>query len=76
MRSRSSMPMFCEPAKLTREMCGSSTEIIMHLLPEDDPTRRCPDITCATKLLGWMPTVPPAVGLERTIADFRSRDDE
>jgi len=65
-----------EMARMIREMCGSTAEIVMHPLPEDDPTRRCPDITRATGLLGWTPTVPLAVGLERTIADFRSREDD
>lgn len=65
-----------EMAQKIRAMCGSSTEIVMHPLPEDDPTRRCPDISRAIKLLGWTPTIALNVGLERTIADFRSRDDE
>lgn len=65
-----------ELARMTRAMCGGTTEIVMHPLPQDDPTRRCPDITRATQLLGWTPKVPLAIGLERTIADFRSRDDE
>ncbi len=63
-----------EMASLIREMCGSSTEIVLHPLPEDDPTRRCPDITRARALLGWSPSITLATGLARTIADFRSRD--
>lgn len=41
-------------------------------LPQDDPTRRQPDITRAKATLGWEPHVPLAEGLERTIAFFRS----
>ena len=64
-----------ELARTIRDMCGALTEIVMHPLPEDDPTRRCPDIARANRLLGWSPEVPLAVGLERTIADFRRRQD-
>ncbi len=42
-------------------------------LPADDPQRRRPDITRATSLLGWRPTILLQEGLELTIADFRAR---
>ena len=35
-------------------------------LPQDDPTRRRPDLTRARKLLGWEPRVSLREGLERT----------
>ena len=41
-------------------------------LPQDDPTRRQPDITRAKALLGWQPTVPLEEGLIRTIEHFRA----
>jgi UDP-glucuronate decarboxylase len=62
-----------ELANLIREMTGSTAPLVHKPLPADDPTRRCPDITRAKKLLGWEPTVPLRTGLQRTIADFRSR---
>jgi len=37
----------------------------------DDPSRRCPDIAKARRVLGWEPHVPLAEGLEKTIAWFR-----
>ena len=37
----------------------------------DDPTRRCPDISKAKRLLGWEPVVPIEQGLEHTIDYFR-----
>src|SRR5690606_10932250 len=40
-------------------------------LPEDDPKVRQPDISLATSLLGWTPSVPRAEGLVRTLAYFR-----
>jgi UDP-glucuronate decarboxylase len=42
-------------------------------LPSDDPQRRRPDITKATSLLGWSPTIPLQEGLTLTIQDFRER---
>ena len=36
-------------------------------LPEDDPERRCPDISKTKKLLGWEPKVGLEEGLRRTI---------
>jgi UDP-glucuronate decarboxylase len=40
-------------------------------LPDDDPTRRRPDIGRARDLLGWQPTVDPGDGLKRTVEYFR-----
>jgi len=39
-------------------------------LPQDDPTRRCPDITKA-RAMGWSPEVSLEDGLARTISYFR-----
>jgi len=39
---------------------------------QDDPARRCPDITRIHSTLGWQPTVPLEQGLRETIAWFRS----
>jgi len=63
-----------ELATMISEKCGSPAGVVTHPLPDDDPTRRCPNIGRAMRLLDWSPVVPLAVGLERTIADFRSRD--
>ena len=38
--------------------------------PEDDPRRRKPDISRASELLDWRPTVDLEQGLEATIAWF------
>jgi len=40
-------------------------------LPEDDPKRRCPDITKAKRLLKWEPTVSLEEGLKVTMAYFK-----
>jgi len=36
-------------------------------LPENDPKRRCPDISLAKKLLNWEPKIPLREGLKKTI---------
>ncbi len=59
-------------AQRIRELCGSDSPIVHRPLPENDPTRRRPDITRATELLGWQPTVPLDEGLSKTIEHFRS----
>jgi dTDP-glucose 4,6-dehydratase len=56
-----------EIAELVRDLVGSSSIIEHHPLPQDDPTRRRPDITKARELLSWSPKVPVRVGITRTI---------
>jgi UDP-glucuronate decarboxylase len=47
---------------------------ITHLpLPKDDPKQRQPNIERAQKLLGWLPTIPLAEGLKKTVAYFAER---
>ncbi len=50
---------------------GSPSKLLFENLPEDDPRRRCPDISKARKHLGWEPTVPLQEGLTRTVDYFR-----
>jgi len=52
-------------------LSGSSSEIIHNPLPQDDPVRRCPDITLAKKRLGWKPQTPLDEGLKKTIVYFQ-----
>jgi UDP-glucuronate decarboxylase len=44
--------------------------ITFHPLPTDDPKQRKPDITKATEILGWKPTVSLDDGLESTLRYF------
>lgn len=60
-------------ARLAIDLVGSSSQIVHHELPQDDPTRRRPDISRARKVLGWEPVVPLREGLEHTIAYFRNQ---
>lgn len=60
-----------ELAEKVIRLTGSSSKLVYHPLPEDDPKQRRPDISKAQALLGWEPKVPLEEGLERTIAYFR-----
>ena len=63
-----------ELAEIIKRLTGSRSQISKVPLPQDDPTRRNPDITRAQKLLGgWEARVPLEEGLARTIDDFRRR---
>jgi dTDP-glucose 4,6-dehydratase len=59
-----------ELARFVLEVTGSAAEISYRPLPQDDPARRCPDITLARTELGWEPRVGLRDGIERTIAYF------
>jgi len=58
-------------AALVIRLTGSSSELVHLPLPQDEPTRRRPDISRARELLGWEPSVTPEEGLEKTIDWFR-----
>ena len=60
-------------AELVRERINPALEFVFEPLPQDDPLQRQPVIALAERELGWLPTIPLADGLERTIADFRQR---
>jgi dTDP-glucose 4,6-dehydratase len=65
-----------ELAELVLELTGSSSGLEFHPLPQDDPTRRRPDITKAQTLLSWEPVVDAEVGLARTIEWFAARPEQ
>jgi nucleoside-diphosphate-sugar epimerase len=60
-------------AEIIRDLCGSSSEIKYLPALQDDPTRRCPDITRISTTLGWQPSVTLEVGLKQTIEWFRTQ---
>ena len=51
---------------------GSSSRLKYYPLPEDDPTRRKPDISQAREVLNWEPGVHIDEGLQKTIAYFKT----
>jgi len=50
----------------------SASKIIFKSIPQDDPRRRKPDISKASNLLGWAPSIELIPGLKQTIAYFES----
>jgi dTDP-glucose 4,6-dehydratase len=48
------------------------TKIVFMPLPQDDPTRRRPDITKAKTLLGWSPKVSLREGLAKSLDYFKA----
>ena len=62
-----------ELAEAVIRLSRSGSKLARKPLPQDDPTRRRPDISRAKESLGWAPTVPLDDGLSRTIAYFRAQ---
>jgi UDP-glucuronate decarboxylase len=60
-----------ELAKKVLALTGSDSPVEHRPLPADDPVRRRPDITRATELLSWQPTVRLDDGLHLTVEYFR-----
>jgi dTDP-glucose 4,6-dehydratase/UDP-glucuronate decarboxylase len=62
-----------EFAEIIRDLCHSQSEILYLPPLQDDPTRRCPDITRITTHLAWQPRIPLEQGLPATIDWFRTQ---
>lgn len=66
-----------ECARMVKRLSGSPSPIVnvpatdLGSRISDDPSRRCPDISKARRLLGWEPVVHVEDGLAKTIAWFR-----
>ena len=60
-----------ELAKKVIKLTNSSSEIIYEDLPQNDPLKRKPDITLATKKLNYHPKVNIENGLNKTISYFK-----
>ena len=62
-----------EFAERVKALTGTKSPIAFEPLPQDDPKRRCPDITKAKKLLGWEPKVGLDEGLRLTLDYFQKQ---
>jgi UDP-glucuronate decarboxylase len=60
-----------ELAENVIELTGARSKLVHEPLPQDDPTRRKPDIALARQKLDWEPKVPLDEGLRKTIEWFR-----
>lgn len=66
-----------EFAHLVKRLSHSPSPIVYKTAPQlgnrisDDPTRRCPNISKARRVLDWAPEVGLSDGMERTITWFR-----
>jgi UDP-glucuronate decarboxylase len=63
-----------ELAEMVIKQTGAASKIVHRPLPQDDPTRRRPDIALAKEKLLWQPKIPLQEGLQKTIDWFKSID--
>ncbi|KKU45819.1 MAG: UDP-glucuronic acid decarboxylase 1 [Microgenomates group bacterium GW2011_GWC2_46_7] len=60
-----------ETLKLFEKTIGHPLKTMLKPAPPEDPVRRSPDISKATKLLGWQPKITFAEGLKKTLEYYR-----
>jgi len=59
-------------ASIIKEHTNSNSKVIYQELPKDDPKRRKPDISLASKILNWEPNISLNSGLKETIKYFKT----
>jgi dTDP-glucose 4,6-dehydratase len=62
-----------ELAEKIIEITESKSSILFEPLPQDDPARRCPDISKALSQLDWHPRISLREGLAKVVPYFRSK---
>ncbi len=60
-------------ARLILRLTGSGSEVVHVERPENDPSRRRPDLTRANEWLGWRPEVALEDGMGRTVASIAAQ---
>lgn len=63
-----------ELAEKVQEIVDTESEITFHELPDEDPSRRKPDISKARKQLGWNPETSLEEGLCKTVEHFKDQE--
>ncbi|EKE14342.1 MAG: hypothetical protein ACD_12C00560G0001 [uncultured bacterium] len=61
-----------EITDIIKKLVQSQSKVVFKTIGEDDPKKRCPDITKAKKLLNWEPKVDLEEGLIKTIQYFKN----
>lgn len=59
-------------ASIITDYTNSNSKVIYQELPKDDPKRRKPDISLASKILNWEPNISLNSGLKETIKYFKT----
>jgi len=62
-----------ELAEAVIKVTGSKSKIVHRPLPQDDPKKRCPDITRAREWLNWEPQIALAEGLAKTVEWYKGK---
>lgn len=62
-----------ELAEAVIKVTGSKSKIAHRPLPQDDPKKRCPDITRARNWLNWEPQIVLAEGLAKTVEWYKGK---
>ena len=60
-------------AQIIKNLTNSKSLIIFKSLPQDDPTRRCPDIYLVKEKLHWEPKIGLEEGLGKVIEYFKKK---
>ena len=61
-----------ELAEKVMAKVGGPSKLVFQGLPGDDPRQRKPDIALAKNKLNWQPSIDLDIGLDRTIAYFKT----
>ncbi len=56
-----------ELGRIVKKLVGSKSKMVFNPLPEDDPKKRKPDISRASKELKWQPKIRLEEGLMKSI---------
>lgn len=59
-------------AEKIQEVTGNANKIVYLHAREDDPKRRCPDISQAHEVLAWQPKIQLDEGLQKTVRFFET----